>query len=77
MLTSPIYTSPLTLQSGTVTRLNRDVGFGYVLDQWRLRQYIFVFGAAIKHSQTGQLAVGKPVMFRLGDEGRVEQLIPA
>lgn len=65
------------LQQGTVARLNPNAGFGYVRDAKGEHSYIFLVGKAIKHSQVGQLAVGKSVKFRVSGQGRVDELIVA
>jgi len=68
---------PVPLQTGVVVRLNSDAGFGYVRNETGDRQYIFVFGAAIKRAQAGKLAVGQPVRFRISGKDRVDELVAA
>ena len=63
------------LQSGIVSKINRGAGFGYVQDEGGVHQYIFVFGDAIKRSETKDLNVGKPVRFEVNVDGRIEQLL--
>ncbi len=61
-------------REGTIARLNRDAGFGYVQDLTG-HCYIFVFGTAIKRSKTGPLRVGLAVRFRVSGQGRVDELV--
>lgn len=62
------------LQPGTVTRLNREAGFGYVSEDGGGHNYIFVVGKAITHRDAGGLFVGKKVRFRVSGIGRVDEL---
>ena len=39
------------LQTGTIARLNRDVGFGYVRDAAREHSFIFLIGRALTWAQ--------------------------
>lgn len=63
------------LQHGTVARLNRDAGFGYVRDAKGQHSFIFLVGKALSHSQGRALCVGKPVRFRVSGQGRVDELV--
>jgi len=67
----------VTLQQGTVARLNPTAGFGYVRDAKGEHSYIFLLGRAIKHSQAQKLSVGKPVKFRVSGQGQVDELVVA
>lgn len=61
------------MQPGVVSRLNLDVGFGYVSDAEHA--YIFVIGKAISNRDAHRLAVGKTVQFRLGAPDRLVELV--
>jgi cold shock CspA family protein len=62
------------LQVGTVTRLNLDVGFGYVRDAAGENAYVFVVGQALTHTQVRRLSVGQRVQFRVSGQGQVKVL---
>ncbi|MBT3067956.1 cold shock domain-containing protein [Rhodoferax sp. U11-2br] len=63
------------LQSGSVTRLEPQAGFGYVQDSKGENSYIFLFGKAIKHAQVHNLFVGASVAFRVSGQGHVDELV--
>ncbi len=70
-----VQAKPTLLQQGIVSRIDRGAGFGYVVDTVGKNQYIFVFGDAIKRSQTKGLNVGKTVEFRMSGNGRIDELL--
>lgn len=65
------------LRSGTVAKLNRDAGFGYVDDADGLHRFIFVAGHALRRADFGKLKLGSSVRFRTSGQGRVDELVLA
>ena len=65
------------LRSGTVAKLNRDAGFGYVDDSDGLHRFIFVAGYALRRAEFGKLRLGSSVLFRTSGQGRVDELVLA
>jgi cold shock protein len=63
------------MQDGTIVRLNRGAGFGYVRDRSGARQYIFVIGSAINRNDARALSEGRPVRFRLDPGGEIRELV--
>ena len=63
------------LQLGTICRLNRDNGFGYVRDAAHEHSFIFLFGRALTWAQASELRIGTEVRFRVGEKGRVHEVV--
>jgi len=65
------------MQPGVVVRLELLSGFGYVADADKKNFYIFVVGNALNHAEMRKLKVGAPVLFRMSERGRVDELVAA
>ena len=61
---------------GTILRLNREVGFGYVGIESERLSYGFLFGEAILYRNSRDMKVGDRVAFNLDHSGKkVERLV--
>lgn len=61
---------------GTILRLNREVGFGYVGIESERLSYVFLFGEAILYRNSRDMEVGDRVSFHVDHSGKkVERLV--